>query len=110
MNNIPSSKVVFQDKDSAEVDFRYPEARIAGVSQGPNPEQLIFESKFDGSDTPTQYNSEIGVPRNLRLDFQRRRKKGTSTFVDSFVLFDPAVGAVSHEFRVSKIDASGGGE
>jgi hypothetical protein len=107
MNNIPSSKIVFQDKESRERDFRYPEAKIAGVSQGPPLGQTIFESKFESDESPSQYNQEVGVPRNLRIDFQRRRKKGTSTFIDAFILFDPAVGATSHEFRVSKIPSSG---
>jgi hypothetical protein len=107
MKNIPSSKVIFQDKESVNVDFRYPEAKIAGIPEGPTAGQQIFEEKFEQSDIPTQYNQEIGVPKGLRLDSQRRRKKGTSTFIDSFILFDPAEGATSHEFRVSKIEVLG---
>lgn len=107
MKNIPSSKVIFQDIASKEQDFRYPDARIAGVAKAPTSGQSILENKFEQNNIPTQYNQEIGVPKGLRIDFQRRIKKGTSTFVDAFILFDPAVGATSHEFRVSKIDGQG---
>lgn len=60
------------------------------------------ESTFSTEDSVSS-QSQIGIPSNLQKVSERRVKKGTSTFIDVFVSFDPAEGAEYHEFRVAKI-------
>jgi hypothetical protein len=103
---IPYSKIVQGDRRNKEKDFRYPDAKIEGVEYAPSSEQ-VAEETFQDDERPTSFDQQIGVPRSLRIDFQRRRKKGVSTFVDAFILYEPAEGAIKHEFRVSKIEDDG---
>jgi hypothetical protein len=103
--NLPSSKIVYQDRRLKEKDFRYPETRIAGVEEAPSSDQTVVDVVFPYDESQSRYRQEIGTPENLVLDSQVSRKKGTSTFIDALVLFAPATGAVTHEFRVSKISS-----
>jgi hypothetical protein len=101
--NIPQSKIIFNDKNSELKDFRYPEVNIAGLSEGPTPRQTIIDDSATLGEENSQYVQEIGSPKDLSLDFQVRRKRGTTTFIDALILFETADGATSHEFRISKI-------
>lgn len=100
--SIPYSKIVQGDRRKPEPDFRYPEVFIEGIEYAPSSDQ-VDEEVFQQERRAVGFDQQIGVPRGLELDFQRRRKKGVSTFVDAFILYQPAEGAVKHEFRVSKI-------
>jgi hypothetical protein len=106
MSTIPYSKIVQGDRRRPEKDFRYPEVEIEGVEYAPTSDQ-VSETVFSDDERPVGFDQQINAPRDLRLDFQRRRKKGVSTFVDAFILYEPASGAVKHEFRVSKIEGDG---
>lgn len=104
--SIPYSRIVQGDRRLAEKDFRYPEVFIEGIDYAPSSDQAD-ETVFQDDERPVGFDQQIGVPRNLRLDFQRRRKRGVSTFIDAFILYEPAEGAVKHEFRVSKVTDDG---
>jgi hypothetical protein len=102
MATIYDRNIVRTKKLSSLPAFREPGSNIAGKDFSQDPDDSVAGSQINCA-VPEREKVEIGVPTDLKIEDERVIKKGTGTFIDVLVSFEPASGAEYHQFRVAKI-------
>lgn len=109
MATVSEKNIIRVPKLSALPAFREPDARVAGIDLSQSLDDSV-EGEALVCEVPEKFVVEIGVPEDLQIESERVVKKGTGTFIDVVVSFEPAAGADYYQFRVAKIteDEEGG--
>lgn len=109
MATISDRNVIKTTRLSSLPAFREPDAPIVGVDFAQQPEDSVQGNQINCA-VPDRERVEIGVPTDLMVEDERVIKKGTGTFIDVLVSFEPAPGAEYHQFRIAKITEDFDGE